>query len=528
MSVKNDDVKAARQSRLQEITAILIRNQLVSGITPQKLRRTLEELGPTFVKLGQIMSMRSDMLPPEYCEELGHLRSEVAPLPFDVVKNTIEQSCHMTVEEMFSELEEQPLGSASIAQVHRAKLLDGGEVVVKVQRPGLKETLRSDIALLRKAAKLVRLSGATGELVDYDKLLDELWSVTQEEMDFLCEATNAEEFYTNCTGRKNVSCPYIYREYSTSQVLVMEYIDGYSVSDKDKIIENGMVPDEVGKRLAQSYVQQVIDDGFFHADPHQGNIRLRGEQLVWIDLGMMGRLSVRDRQLLTRAMMGVAQHDTAVVKEVIITLGYCKGRIDHSRLYTDIDDLLSQYAVADMGSFDIAKLFTDVARIAREHEIAIPSGVAMLGRGVATLQGVLADLCPEVSFIEIASTYVMRSYLRTVDWQGELTGGVSALFDSGRKSLSIPALISDMLKLGIKGQSRFGIEHNASEKMMLSLHCMLSRLCAVMVSAALFVSGSILCAADMQSRLWGVPPLAWLCFVGGAATAVWCFLMKKR
>lgn len=520
--------KNTTHSRLHEITSILMHNELARGITPEKLRKTLEELGPTFVKLGQILSMRADLLPPEYCEQLSLLRTDASTMPYEEVAAIIERSCGSPVEELFESFEQKPLGAASIAQVHRARLAEGGEVVVKVQRDGILDTMREDITLLRKAAKLVKLSGATGDFIDYDMLLDELWNVTLEETDFLHEAENAERFRENCAAQEGVTCPVIYRRCTTRQVLVMEYIDGVTLDSREKLSQMGVDPDSIGRRIAESYIRQVADDGFFHADPHQGNIRVRGSEIVWIDLGMMGRLSARDRGLLAKALTAVARHDVSTVKEVIIALGDCRSRIDHSRLYTDIDDLVSKYSVTDMASMDVTRLVTDVMRVARDHDISIPSGIAILGRGVATLQGLIADLCPEINLVEIASGYAAKRALRSFDWRGELFGSASALVDSGKKSLGIPALVSDILSLSVKGQSRFGIELHSSDRLTQTLQQLVTRISAAVVSAALFVTGGVVCTSSLPAKLCGMPVPAALCFAGGAAAAVWCLWLRKK
>ncbi|MFR2664247.1 MAG: ABC1 kinase family protein, partial [[Clostridium] scindens] len=256
-------------TRLREITAVLRKHSIARGVTPEKLRLILEDLGPTYIKLGQIMSMHSDILPKRYCDELMRLRSEVAPMPFAQVKEVIESSCACPAEEIFQELEKEPLGSASLAQVHRAVLKTGEQVVVKVQRQGIYETMSRDIGLLHRAVKFLPPVNMKG-LVDLDLVLDELWNVAQEEMNFLTEASNMEEFARLNKDVQFVAVPTLYREHSTSQILVMEYIDGCGVDEKERLQEDGYDLKEVGAKLADNYVKQIMEDGFFHADPHPG------------------------------------------------------------------------------------------------------------------------------------------------------------------------------------------------------------------------------------------------------------------
>ena len=219
------------KSRLKEIKDVLLKYKITKGITPEKLRHILEELGPTFVKLGQIMSLHSDVLPREYCDELVKLNSEVTPMPFKEVLEVIEESYCCNWREVFKKIEKKPLGAASIAQVHKAYLKDGQEVIIKVERKGIYDIMARDITLMRKAAKLMPPIANIRNMVDLQAVIDELWSVSQEEMNFLKEASNMEEFASNNRDAVYVYVPKIYREYTTNHVLVMEYVDGVAVNE---------------------------------------------------------------------------------------------------------------------------------------------------------------------------------------------------------------------------------------------------------------------------------------------------------
>src|SRR5699024_7544210 len=327
-------------SRLREITAVLRRHNITKGVTPEKLRLILEDLGPTFIKLGQIMSMHSDILPKRYCDELMRLRSEVTPMPFQEVLDVIEESYGRSWKRVFSSIEEKPQGSASIAQVHAAVLRTGEKVVVKVQRKGIYEKMARDIALLHKAVKLMPPVSIKG-MADLDLVLDELWSVTRDEMNFLTEAANMEEFARRNKDVNFVGTPALYQQYTTVNVLVMEYIDGCGIDDKESLIEQGYDLKEIGSKLVDNYIKQVMDDGFFHADPHSGNVKIRDGKIIWIDMGMMGRLTERDKDLIAEAVKGVAANDVALILEVVMALGEFQGHPDQSELYRDIGDLLS-------------------------------------------------------------------------------------------------------------------------------------------------------------------------------------------
>ena len=306
MNIKSEKIRSnGYGERLKEITAVLHKHAITRGVSPEKLRMILEDLGPTYIKLGQIMSLRSDILPKRYCDELMKLCSDVAPMPFDQVVDVIQESFGCPWQEEFQSIEEEPLGSASIAQVHRAVMKTGEQVVIKVQRKGIYRTMARDIGLMHKVVRLLP-PVSIKEMVDLDLVLDELWKVTQEEMNFLTEAANMEEFHRKNREVAFVDTPVLYREYTTPHVIVMEYIDGFSIDDKDNLQKNGYNLNEVGSKLIDNFIKQVMVDGFFHADPHPGNLRVRDGKIVWIDMGMMGRLSEHDREEISRAIQGLS------------------------------------------------------------------------------------------------------------------------------------------------------------------------------------------------------------------------------
>ena len=315
MAARNNGRSDNRQ-RLMEIVEVVRRHEITKGITPDKLCAIIEELGPTFIKLGQILSMRSDILPKTYCEALTRLRSDVAPMPFEQVKNQIENAYGRPLEEVFSSFDQQALGSASIAQAHAATLQTGEKVVVKVQREGIHEIMGRDILLLKQACKLLKYA-PVNELVDFNQVLDEMWVVAQEEMNFQTEAANLERFRKLNEDVAFVSSPALYRDYTTTTVLVMERIDGVGIAQKDELAAAGYDLSEIGAKLADNYVKQIMDDGFFHADPHPGNLRVREGKIVWLDMGMMGSLSDRQRELIGKAITGVARGDVNACRDAV-------------------------------------------------------------------------------------------------------------------------------------------------------------------------------------------------------------------
>ena len=261
--------------RFAEIVAILQKHHLVQGLTPEKVRDIFVDLGPTFVKFGQILSMRSDILPKEYCAALETLRTDVTPMPLTEVEDILTQAYARPWQEVFSDIGIRPLGSASIAQVHAATLTDGQRVVVKVQRPDLYDTMSRDVRLLKRAASLLKYTPLASAL-DFHAVLDEMWHTVQEELDFTIEANNIAEFKRLNDGVAYADCPATFPKWCTKNVLVMEYIAGHQIDDADGLRADGYDLNEIAVKLVHNYIRQITVYRFFHADPHPGNIRVQG------------------------------------------------------------------------------------------------------------------------------------------------------------------------------------------------------------------------------------------------------------
>lgn len=528
---KNDDhttSKGAKTSenyrgRLKEMTAVLRKNSITRGITPEKLRQILEDLGPTYIKLGQIMSSRSDILPQKYCDELMRLRSEVPPMPFSQVQEVINRSFGYSWRQVFLDIETKPLGSASIAQVHRATLKTGEKVVVKVQRQGIYETMSRDIGLLRRAVKLLP-PVAFKDLVDLDLVLTELWRVTQEEMNFLMEAANMEEFADKNSNVAFVEVPRLYREFTTTQVLVMEYVDGFSIDDKANLLENGYDLNEIGTKFVDNFVKQVIDDGFFHADPHPGNVMIRDGKIVWMDMGMMGRLTDRDREFISRAVEGVALNDIGMIQDCVLAIGDFRGKPDQSQLYDDLQALMAKYGTADMGSIDIADLVKNLMETMKNNQIVMPHGLTLLARGLTHVEGVLAAISPDINMVQIASARIKNQFFQEENLKKEVKGTVRSVVRSLRRAIDIPSLAADILQGHMKGQTKVNLELHVSDDLSQLLRRLIRNIVMGLWVMALLISSSIICTTDMKPKILGIPALGALGYLIAFVIVMYVFL----
>lgn len=517
------------RSRLSEIMQVLRRYRITKGITPVKVREILEELGPTYVKLGQILSIRTDLISSEYCKELQKLRSQVSPMPYDEVRAVLYEAYKKDPEDVFASIVKTPIGSASIAQVHEAFLKSGEHVVLKVQRRGIYGTMERDVAMMQRMLRFV--PPALKGFVDLERVISEFWSAAKEEMDFLLEAANMKIFSKNNENVVFVASPKLYSELTTAQVLVMEYIDGYSVSDTHTLEQEGYDLVEIGEKLADNYVRQIMQDGFFHADPHPGNLRIRGGKIVWFDMGMMGRLTPRDKSLIAKAVKAIARGNNSELVDVILALGIFHGKPNRIRLYTDIEGLMTRYGTMDIGSIDIAALLTELIEIMSANELAMPAQLTLLARGMTTIEGVIAGLSPQVNIVEVASGRISASFWENVNWKEELKNEGSQLYRSINRAMDIPVLMADLLQSYRNNETRIKLDLHATEDLSQMLEKLVSKMVMGLVIAALLLASSILCTTQMQPHLFGIPALGFLGYImalGLAGYLVWEHFKNKN
>ncbi len=516
-SDKKDSAETYRKKpedseRFREIREVLAKNKITRGVSPEKLRLIIEELGPTYIKLGQIMSMHSDILPGAYCDELAKLNYDVPPMPFSEVIEVIEESYGCPYTDIFDWIDEKTLGSASIAQVHRATLKEPGEdgqkdVIIKVQRKGVYEVMSRDISLLRRLVKLMPPVGDLKNIVDLDMVISEMWTVAQEEMDFFKEACNMAEFSRNNKDIKYVGCPKMYVEYTTDKVLVMEYIGGCAIDDVEYLTTRGYDLDEIGRKFVNNFIKQVMDDGFFHADPHPGNVKILDGKIIWIDMGMMGRLSDKDRRLMVRGVRSIAMHDIQATVNAVLDLGDIHGTPDRNKLYNEIKGFLDQYGSVSFGSLDIAAALQTLMDIMKENGIGLPHGMTMLCRGLAHMQGVLATISPDINMLDIATSRITDDFIENMDVKSELVKYGRALYRAADRGIEIPALANQVMKEYLAGQSRVTITLSSTPKVDELIYSSIRNVVIGLGVAALLIASSVMCTTQMEPRLFGIPLL---------------------
>ncbi|MCI8675899.1 MAG: AarF/ABC1/UbiB kinase family protein [Atopobiaceae bacterium] len=503
--------RGARRKRLREIFGILRKYDVVKGLTPQKFVSMLEDLGPTFVKAGQILSMRSEILPEPFCKELEKLRTDVEPMTYDTVLEVLEHEYKKPVAELFEVIDEKPLGSASIAQVHRARLTTGQDVAIKVQRPRVREVMGQDIEIMRMVVRHLSPFMGGDQFVDLKSVVSELWDSFNEETDFLVEAKNLQEYRSNNAEIRYVTAPKPYPELCTQHVLVMDYIDGISISDPRAIVAAGYDLTEIGTKLVDNYAKQVLDDGFFHADPHPGNVMVAHKKIVFIDWGMAGHLSSYYRSILRSMLLAVASHDSASLERGLIELSENHSLdIDHAALLAELDNILDTYGTMDLSDLDLGAFLSDLIGLARRYAIELPGAMTMIARGLVTLEGVIDEFLPGVSMIEIIEHHLKD----TQDVQQMAAEELKELALQSRKALhgtlealSQAGLVTDMLT---RGELKMNLDFSGSQDPIEDLSHIADRLTMGIIIAGLLIGSSIVYFAGASFTIMGVPLLGFL------------------
>lgn len=520
--------------RMNEILHIMRQYHVLSGLTPERAVEVLQALGPTYVKIGQLASNRSDLLPKAYCDAFEKLRDDADPMPFPMVIEQIDKAYGASWHTVFASIEPTPLGAASIAQVHKATLLDGTVVAVKVRRPGVAESMAEDIMLMKHLI-------ATGELVSnahrdillsLEGFVEEIERTTANEVNFTIELNNLVRFHKELEGEEGVTSPVPYPQYSRESVLVMEFVQGVEISDTTKLREQGVDVNALARRVCQSYVTQVLDNGFFHADPHPGNILVRQGEVVWIDLGMVGSLTSSERMLVGQVFTAVATGNAYLLMQAVMGLVTVTGPVDHGELLDALSRLLAEYSTAEMKDINVGTVLAEVIEILRTQNLIMTSSVTMLARGFVTIEGVIAQVAPSISVIEIVSKHVIAQQAdpkyvgtRLVDLMIAGTGSVEAL-------AKLPMQVSNTLEMIDRGQIKVNGDLDVSSRVLATVYASVGRLSLALLSAGLFLGSSILCTTHMQPQFLGVPLLGVLGYVGafvlGAFTVVRIMASRHR
>lgn len=512
-----------RRVRIGQIFSLLRKYEVWHNLTPVRLRRLLEELGPMFVKMGQILANRSEILPQPYCDELRHLRTEVDPVPYSVIVDCLEAEYGQKLGEIFDAVDPNPLGSASLAQVHRARLVTGEDVAVKIQRPGAQQIMAQDIDIMRSIVRHASRFIKTDQFVDLRAVVEELWRSFREETNFLMEARNLTDFRAFHERVRGISCPRSYPEFCTEHIVVMDYIDGISIADPTALVDAGYNLERLGAKIVEDYSTQVLDDGFFHADPHAGNIIVKDGVIYFIDLGMVGRMSSHDRVIVKDIIYSVAEGDVPKLKDSLMRFAVTRGNsaeLDHTAFLSDLDFIVADFAGLDLRDLDIGEFLTSLVNLARKNDVELPAVVTMFARGMVTLEGLLSEYMPEVNMVSIISAHIQHeksSFTRARE-TAEALGAQSLRAVKGQlEAAEHLGLASRMLT---RGQLKINAQVLGSDAVLRRLGQIMDRLSMSIVIAGLFIGSSVVYYAKIQPVIFGIPVIGFLGYLSALVLAL--------
>jgi len=476
------------------------RREHVAGLSSaQRVRMALEELGPTFIKLGQVLSTRPDLLPPDFIEELARLQQQVPPFPFEQVRQIVETELKRPLTASFTRFDPVPMAAASIGQVHRAVRFDGEEVVVKVQRPNIRAVIEVDLEILHHLAVLAERHLEGWRHHRPSRIIEEFARVIDRELDFTVEAAHLERFANLFADDDSIYVPKVFRDMTTQHVLTLEYVDVIPVMNLDHLRAAGLDPKVLARRGIELTLKQIFVHGFFHADPHPGNVfALPGNVVCLLDFGMMGRLDRRSREQFADLVYAVAVRDETAATRALLRLTERNGsEPDPARLERELAEFIDTHIPPHLRELNFGRLVRELLNLVARHGLYIPPDMVTMMKAAATAEQLVARLDPEANVIEAAAPYVRRLKLARAQPRRVLQDAVAYGSELLELAQEIPGGLRDLLRLAKRGDLKIGFEHRGLEHM-LDVHERISnRVSFAIVVAALIVGSSLI----VQSRL---------------------------
>ena len=490
---------------------------------PQNLRKAFEELGPTFVKIGQILSTRPDILPPSYIRELSRLQDEVIPESYESINKVFYDEFNKSIKDSFLSFDESPVASASIAQAHRATLKDGREVIVKIQRPHIKEKMEQDINIL---CKLLSLTGAkfSDFIVDPREALEELKYSTALELDFKNEAKNIEKFKILNQDVAFLYAPYVIYELSCSKVLTMEKIDGFKIDDMEKLNQGGYDREDLGTKLILSFFKHVFEDNFFHGDPHPGNILINGGKICYIDFGLMGTLSKQMQNGLYELIIAVVYNDINKIISIFMSIGIKTGYIDRNKLYEDIDYLLANYMSTSLQNIKMSQLLQDVLDAAKRNNLKFPKNLTILIRSMVIIEGVAVKIYPDMNLLKIAMPYVKNKTKFSLLKQFDVDELVMKSIIFAKDSSKIPSKLIEVSDSIIKGRAKMQLEVNGLEESVAQLNKMINRIVFAVILSSMIIASSFIISSKIGPSINNISIIGIIGYLVAAAMGLWLLI----
>ena len=490
---------------------------------PQRLRKALEELGPTFIKLGQVLSTRPDLLPPEYIAELAKLQDTVPPEPWASIREQIEAELGAPPEQRLGTFDPEPIAAASLAQVHTATLPDGVEVVLKVQRPGIQKTIETDLEIVQDVAALLQERTPLGELYDLPRIAEEFATTLRAELNFRREGQNADRFREAFTDEPYLHIPVIHWDYTTRRLLVMERLRGIKIDNFEALDAAGYDRSRIARHAARMIIEEVLEKGFFHADPHPGNfVVMTGEVIGAMDFGMVGYLSQSTQADLIRLYIALIEGDVESVVDQLIRMGAVRGELDRAALRQDLSRLIRKYRGMPLGDIRTAEAINEAMPIAFRHRLQLPPDLWLLGKTLGMMEGIGKELDPEFNIFTFSEPYVRRFVLKLASprsWGLPLVKGTADWIDLMQM---MPRVGTQLLTRAESGDLEIRIRHEGLPRALTRLDRLANRLSLSVLLAALIVGLALVIPAFNLAERGGLATVLVIAsFAGASLLGLW-------
>ena len=476
--------------------------------SPSNLRKAFEELGPTFIKIGQILSTRQELIPEEYIIELSKLQDNVASDKFEDMAKVFYDEFNKNIEDEFLYINKEAIAAASVAQVYRGILKNGQDVVIKIQRPNIKETMMMDFdILLILSEKFDRVFKES--VVDPKEILLEIKSSTEKELNFIYEANNVNKFRE---FNKDIPCiyaPFIIDEYTSEKVITQENIEGFKINDKVILNQLGYDKDDIAKKLTLSYFKQVLKDGF-------------------IDFGIVGVLSKERQQELNNAIVAIANEDIDKLTDFVMNIGIKIGKIDREQLYKDIDYMFRNYYTTSLKNIKISLLFQEIFEVAKRNNLRLSSDFTMLVRTMVMVEGLVAELSPELNIINLVIPYVKEYYKNYFFKQFDINDYLLKIYKLTRDSLNIPSKTASLADTLIKGRTKVNIVIEDKEEYINVLNKMINRLSFALIIAGMVVGSSLILNRNPEPQIYGISIIGMGGYFVSAILGLWLLISIIR
>jgi ubiquinone biosynthesis protein len=497
---------------------------------PQRLRMAFEELGPTYIKLGQVLSTRPDLVPVDIVSELAKLQDEVPPFPFDEVKTVVEAEFGMPPEELFDQLEEQSLASASIGQVHKARLKDGEDVAVKFQRPGIQNVIEVDLEIMLHLATLAERHIKEFEIHRPVKIVEEFARTLEKEIDYRIEATNMERMARQFLDVPHVYIPAVFREFTTSRVLTTELVEGIKISRKEKLETAGLDKKVITDRVIGLMLKQAFEHGFFHADPHPGNIFVLPENVIClVDFGMMGLVDRATREEFVDLIDSVVHHQEVKTSQVLLNLTDWDEQPDIRALEREVADFLGRHLYKPLKDMEIGKLLQDLIELTIRFRMQIPPEIFLMIKALSAVENIGRTLDPEFDLIAHATPFIRRVKLERFAPQRLSADAFDMMSRLLQFLQQFPKDLMDLTDMIRQQRLRLQIEHKGLESMLATQDQTSNRMSFAIIIAALIIGSALIVISEIPPLVFGISLIGIIGYLVAAIMGMWLLvaIIKK-